>query len=235
MTTLPVCVVVGVGPGLGAAYARRFHKAGYAVALLARSYQSTSSLVAELGDGAKAYLCDVTDESAVNRTFANISTDLGAVDVLIYNAGSSVWGTIESLEPGTFEQAWRINTLGLFMVSRAVIPSMKAKSRGAIVITGATASRRGAPATTAFAPAKAAQRSLAEAMAKHLWPLGVHISLIIIDGVIDLPKTRAQMADKPDSYFVSPNDVAATAEWLTQQPSSAWSFEVEARPFGEKW
>ena len=199
MTTLPVCVVVGVGPGLGAAYARRFHKAGYAVALLARSHQSTSSLVAELGGGAKAYLCDVTDESAVNRTFAKISTDLGAVDVLIYNAGSSVWGTIESLEPATFEQAWRINTLGLFMVSRAVIPSMKAKSRGAIVITGATASRRGAPATTAFAPAKAAQRSLAEAMAKHLWPLGVHISLIIIDGVIDLPKTRAQMPDKPDS------------------------------------
>jgi NAD(P)-dependent dehydrogenase (short-subunit alcohol dehydrogenase family) len=100
-----------------------------------------------------------------------------------------------------FEQCWRINTLGLFLVSRAVIPSMKARRCGAIVITGATASRRGAAGTAAFAPAKAAQRSLAEAMAKHLWPLGIHVSLIIVDGVVDLPRTRATMADKPDSFF----------------------------------
>lgn len=235
MNTGRVCAVVGVGPGLGAAYARRFHNAGYAVALLARSTAATAPLAAELGGSVRAYACDVADEAAVNSTFTGIGADLGPVDVLIYNAGSGVWGTIETVSPDGFEQSWRINALGLFHVSRAVIPAMKSKAAGAIVITGATASRRGAPATTAFAPAKAAQRSLAEAMAKHLWPFGIHVSLIIVDGVIDLTKTRARMPDKPDSFFVSPDDVAATAEWLAQQPASAWSFEVEARPFAEKW
>lgn len=235
MKAKPVCVVVGVGPGLGAAYGRRFHRSGYAVALVARSHELSSALATELGESARAYSCDVTDAAAVRSTFKDIATDLGAVDVLVYNAGSGVWGTIEAVTEDAFEQCWRINTLGLFLVSRAVIPSMKARRRGAIVITGATASRRGAAGTAAFAPAKAAQRSLAEAMAKHLWPLGIHVSLIIVDGVVDLPRTRAAMADKPDSFFVSPDGVAATAEWLTQQPSAAWSFEVEARPFGEKW
>jgi NAD(P)-dependent dehydrogenase (short-subunit alcohol dehydrogenase family) len=235
MTRPPVCVVVGVGPGLGAAYARRFHQSGYAVALIARSDTLTSSLAAELGEHARAYQCDVADEAAVINTFSAIHAELGAVDVLVYNAGSGVWGTIETVEAVAFEQAWRINTLGLFLASRAVIPSMKARARGAVVITGATASRRGSAATAAFAPAKAAQRGLAEAMAKHLWPTGIHVSLIIIDGMIDLPKTRAHMADKPASFFVAAADVAATAVWLVQQPSSAWSFEVEARPFAEKW
>jgi NAD(P)-dependent dehydrogenase (short-subunit alcohol dehydrogenase family) len=235
VTTKKVCAVVGVGPGLGAAYARRFHQSGYAVALLARSLDLSSALAAELGESARAYPCDVGDTEAIDATFAKISTDLAAVDVLIYNAGSGVRGTIETVGPDAFEQAWRVNALGLFLASRAVIPLMKAKGTGAIVITGATASRRGTPATTAFAPAKAAQRSLAEAMAKDLWPLGIHVSLIVIDGVVNLAKTRAHMPDKPDSFFVSPNDVAATAEWLTKQPASAWSFEVEARPFAEKW
>lgn len=224
-----------MGPGLGAAYARRFHQSGYAVALLARSRDLAAALAAELGESTRAYACDVGDARAIDTTFESIRADLGAVDVLIYNAGSGVWGTIQTVERDAFEQAWRVNALGLFLASQAVIPSMKAKGAGAIIVTGATASRRGTPATTAFAPAKAAQRSLAEAMAKDLWPLGIHVSLIIIDGVVNLAKTRAHMPDKPDSFFVSPNDVAATAEWLTQQPSSAWSFEVEARPFAEKW
>jgi NAD(P)-dependent dehydrogenase (short-subunit alcohol dehydrogenase family) len=91
------------------------------------------------------------------------------------------------------------------------------------------------PRTTAFAPAKAAQRSLAEAMARHLWPAGIHVALIIIDGVIDIERTRTAMPDKPDDFFLKPDDIAETAWWLTQQKRSAWSFEVEARPFGEKW
>ena len=235
MTRLPVCAVVGVGPGLGAAYARRFHQSGYAVALLARGDRFTAELAAEFGESARAFQCDVASEAAVNSTFSKIHADLGAVDVLVYNAGSGVWGTIETVGADAFEQSWRINTLGLFLASRAVIPAMKSRARGAVVVTGATASRRGAPFTAAFAPAKAAQRSLAEAMAKQLWPLGIHVSLIIIDGVVDLPGTRARMPDKPGSFFVAPDDVAATALWLVQQPASAWSFEVEARPFAEKW
>ena len=234
MSSKPVCAVVGVGPGNGAALARRFSKEGYAVALLARSTDLGQKLAAELPD-ARAYACDVADAKSVRQAFAAIATDLGEVDVVAYNAGSGTWGTIEDISPEAFENAWRVNALGLLQVSQAVIPAMKRKGAGSIVVVGATASRRGMPRTTAFAPAKAAQRSLAEAMARHLWPAGIHVSLIILDGVVDLERSRAAMPDKPDAFFIKPDDVADTAWWLTRQPRSAWSFEVEARPFGEKW
>jgi NAD(P)-dependent dehydrogenase (short-subunit alcohol dehydrogenase family) len=112
---------------------------------------------------------------------------------------------------------------------------MKAQGEGNIVVIGATSSRRGAARAAAFAPAKAAQKSLTEAMARHLWPHGIHICLVIIDGVVDLPRTRAMLKDKPDDFFVAPDDLADTAYHLTVQPRSAWSFEVEARPFKETW
>ena len=230
----PVCAVVGIGPGNGAALARRFAHEGYAVALLARRTELSDKLATELGD-ARAYACDVADADSVAKAFVAIGTDLGAVDVVAYNAGSGTWGTVEDITPDAFETAWRVNALGLLLVSKQVIPAMKEKGAGAIVVIGATASRRGMPRTTAFAPAKAAQRSLAEAMARTLWPAGIHVSLIILDGVVNLQRTRAAMADKPDDFFIEPDDVAETAWWLTCQPRSAWSFEVEARPFGEKW
>jgi len=230
----PVCAVVGIGPGNGAALARRFAKEGYAVALLARRTELSDQLAAELGD-ARAYACDVADADSVAKAFAAIRADLGAVDVVAYNAGSGTWGTVEDITPEGFETSWRVNALGLLLVSQQVIPAMKEKGAGSIVVVGATASRRGMPRTTAFAPAKAAQRSLAEAMARHLWPAGIHVALIILDGVVDLERTRAAMPDKPDDFFIRPDDVAETAWWLTRQPRSAWSFEVEARPFGEKW
>jgi NAD(P)-dependent dehydrogenase (short-subunit alcohol dehydrogenase family) len=234
MPAKPVCAVVGIGPGNGAALARRFAREGYAVALLARRTELSDQLAAELPD-ARAYACDVTDAASVAATFAAIAKDMGPVDVVAYNAGSGTWGTVEDITPDNFEGAWRTNALGLLLVSQQVIPAMKAKGAGAIVVIGATASRRGMPRTTAFAPAKAAQRSLAEAMAKHLGPMGIHVALIILDGVVDLERTRKAMPDKGDDFFIKPDDVAETAWWLTRQPRSAWSFEVEARPFGEKW
>lgn len=112
---------------------------------------------------------------------------------------------------------------------------MKARGAGAIIFIGATASRRGGVQTVAFAPAKAAQRSLAELMARKLWPEGVHVALIVIDGVVDLPSTRAAMPDKPDDAFVEPAGVAEIAYQLCRQYRRAWSFEVEARPYAEKW
>ncbi|HEY1696601.1 MAG TPA: SDR family NAD(P)-dependent oxidoreductase [Polyangiaceae bacterium] len=233
-TKKPVCVVVGVGPGIGAAYARRFAAEGYAVALLARSTEFSTELAGQL-PGARAYACDVADAASVEKAFAAVRADLGDADVLLYNAGSGTWGNIEEVKAADFENAWRVNALGSFLVSKQVIGAMKARKAGSIVFTGATASRRGVPRTTAFAPAKAAQRSLAEAMARHLWPSGVHVAIVIVDGVVDLPRTRSFMKDKPDSFFVKPDDVAATAFALTQQAPSAWSFEVEARPFGEAW
>lgn len=229
----PVCAVVGVGPGNGAALARRF-AADHRVALLARRTELSTGLAAQLGD-ARAYACDAGDEASIDRTIAEVARDLGPIDALIYNAGSGTWGTVEEITPASFEASWRVNAAGLLIAAQRVIPAMKEKGRGSIIVIGATASRRGAARTAAFAPAKAAQRSLAESMAKHLWPQGIHVALIIIDGVVDIPATRVRMADKPDDFFVKPEDVAATAHWLAGQPRSAWSFEVEARPFAEKW
>jgi NAD(P)-dependent dehydrogenase (short-subunit alcohol dehydrogenase family) len=227
-------VVVGVGPGNGAALARRFHQDGYAVALLARSPEFTAGLAAELS-GSRAYACDVTDEASVTQAFAAVASELGPVDTLVYNAGSGVWGSIESLAAKDFEQAWRVNTFGAFVASKQVIGAMKAAGRGNIVFIGATASRRGNVKTAAFAPAKAAQRSLAESMARTLWPAGIHVAVVILDGVVDLAGTRRAMPDKPDAFFVKPAELAESVLQITKQPRSVWSFEVEARPFGENW
>ena len=230
----PVCVVVGVGPGNGAALARRFHAEGYSVALLARSTDLSAQLAGEL-PGARAYACDVTDEASVQATFSAVVAEMGAIEALIYNAGTGVWGTVEDLTAKDFEQAWRVNALGAFLTSKQVVAHMKAAGRGNIIFIGATASRRGNVKTAAFAPAKAAQRSLAESMARHLWPAGVHVAVVIVDGVVDLPRTRKMMSDKPDSFFVKPAEFAESVWQVTQQPRSAWSFEIEARPFGESW
>jgi len=230
----PVCVIVGVGEGNGASLARAFAQGGMATALLARRTDFTRALAKEL-PGARAYACDVSDASSVARVFAAIRTDMGDPAVLVYNAGSGVWGDAESVSLDAFEAAWRVNAYGALAASREVIPAMKSVAAGTIIFIGATASLRGGPNTAAFAPAKAAQRSLAESMARSLWPHGIHVALIVVDAVVDLPSTRRRLTDKPDSFFLRPDDMAATAVWLAQQPRSAWTFEVAVRPFGEKW
>jgi NAD(P)-dependent dehydrogenase (short-subunit alcohol dehydrogenase family) len=233
--TKPVAVVIGVGPGNGAAIGRRLAADGHAVALLARSREIGQGLAEELGEAARFYQADAADPTALGRALATVEQELGEIDVLVHNAGSGVWGHVEEITPEAFEAAWRVNALGALVASQHVIPAMKRKGRGAIVLIGATASRRGGPRSAAFSSAKGAQRSLAESMARHLWPAGVHVALVVIDGVVDLPRTRERMPEKPDSFFVRPEDVAATVAWIVQQPRSTWSFEVEARPFGEKW
>lgn len=229
-----VAVVAGVGPGIGSALARRFAAGGYTVALLSRSARERGSLEREL-HGARGYDCDVSSPESVARVFAAIQAQMGRVDVLLYNAGSGVFGNVENITAEQFEDSWRVNAYGALLCSQQVIGPMKAAGRGCIVFTGATASRRGGPRSAAFAPAKAAQRSLAESMARSLWPAGIHVCLIVVDGVVDLERTRAAMADKPDSFFIKPTGVADTAWVLSQQDDSAWSFELEARPFGESW
>jgi len=167
--------------------------------------------------------------------FEAIESDLGSVDVLIYNAGKGVWGSAEEVTFEDFEAAWRTNTFGAFAAARSVIPAMKRRAAGHIIFVGATASRRGGAKTAAFASAKAAQRSLAESLARSLGPSKIHVSLIIIDGIVDEPSIRTKLADKLDSFFVKPDDIADTALMLTRQKPSAWTFELEARPFGETW
>src|SRR5882757_9497084 len=133
----PVCAVVGVGPGNGAAFARRFAGEGFAVALLARTGALTSELTAQLPDS-RAYVCDVAEPSSVERAFEAIRRELGEVDVLVYNAGSGTWGTLEEVTAANLETAFRVNTTGLFASARAVIPAMKARGTGNIVVVGAT-------------------------------------------------------------------------------------------------
>ena len=185
--------------------------------------------------GARAYACDVSDEASVERAFAAVVSELGPVDVLVYNAGSGVWGNVEKVTPKDFEASWRVNALGALLASKAVIPAMKEKKHGDIVFIGATASRRGNVMTAAFAPAKAAQRSLAESMARYLWPEGIHVSLVVVDGVVESERSRSARPDAPENTMLKPDDVAQVVFALTQQKPSAWSFEVEARPFAEKW
>ncbi len=230
----PVCAIVGVGAGNGAAFVRRFAAEGHDVAMLARSPEVMDQLAAEL-PSVHGFTCDVADAASVDATFERIAAELGTVDTLVYNAGKGVWGSAEEVAPRDFEAAWRVNALGAFLVARAVLPAMKARAHGNIIVIGATASRRGAARAAAFASAKAAQRALAESLARAYGPAGVHVALIIVDGIVDEPLMRTRFADKPDGFFVKPDDIADTAVMLTRQKPSAWSFEVEARPYGETW
>lgn len=229
-----VCAVIGIGPGNGEAFARRFDSAGYRVAMLSRSTELSNALAKELKE-AKAYRCDAGDVGSVTQALADVERELGPVDVLIYNAGSGSWGGVDDVSPEALEQALRVNAVGGLAAARAVLGGMRKKQSGNIVFIGATASRRGGAGTLGFAPAKAAQKSIAESLARKLGPEGIHVSLVVIDGVIDIPRTRERMPDKPQSFFLSPADIADTVHFLTAQKPSAWTFELEVRPFAEKW
>lgn len=230
----PVCAVVGIGPGNGQAFARTFAREGWAVALLSRKTTYSREIAAELDD-ATAYACDVADEASVAEAFARVRAELGPVDVLLFNAGSGVFGTIDDLGVDDLDRAYRINTRGLFLCVKEVIGPMREAGAGSILVTGATASLRGKPFTTAFAAAKAAQRSLAQSLARQLGPEGIHVALVVVDGIVDLPATRERMADRRDEDFIQPAHVAETMLYLARQPRSAWTFELDVRPFGESW
>lgn len=232
--TAPVAVVAGFGPGNGRALVRAFAHGDYSVAALARSAHSAAEATA-IADTVQGYRCDVSDEASVAETFARIRDELGPIAVLIDNAGSGVFGDIETITPEQFEAAWRVNAFGALLCSQQVIAPMKEAGSGAIVFIGATASRRGNVSTAAFAPAKAAQRSLAEAMARALWPAGIHVALIVIDGIVETPTTLERMPDRPGDAFIDPAAVAATAMNLAMQDRRGWSFEVEVRSASEKW
>src|ERR1700683_2957619 len=212
----PVCAVVGVGPGNGEAIARRFAADGHAIALMARRTELTAKLAAELPH-AKAYVCDVTEAASVEAAFAAMRSDLGDVDALIYNAGSGVWGNVEEVKAEDLERSWRVNTLGLFLSGQQAIPAMRRKGQGAIIVVGATASRRGAAGAAAFAQSKMGQRGLAESMARPLWPAGIHVALIVVDGVVGGPVTRERVTGRPDAFFIDPSRAAAIAAAPAQQ------------------
>ncbi|HKJ71365.1 MAG TPA: SDR family NAD(P)-dependent oxidoreductase [Gammaproteobacteria bacterium] len=230
----PVCIIPGAGPGNGAALARRFARDGYRVAMLARDGERLAELAGGI-DGAHPFTCDVTDPASVEAAFGAVRRDLGPVSVLLYNAGGGQWGTIDDTDAEAMEGAWRVNTLGLHACARTALPDMRAAGGGAIVVTGATASLRGGARFAAFAPAKAAQRSLAQSMARHLGAENIHVALVIIDGVVATPRTREMLPDRPDDFFLSPDDIAESVFFLAHQPPSAWTFELDLRPSSEDW
>ncbi|MSO91500.1 MAG: SDR family NAD(P)-dependent oxidoreductase [Acetobacteraceae bacterium] len=232
--SLPVCVVTGVGPGTGSALVRRFASGGYRVAMLARNVERLAALEAEIPN-AKAFPCDVADSVRIEAAITDVEATLGAPDVLIHNAVRGVFGNFLDIDPAHMNRAFQTNTMGLLHLARRVAPAMIAAGKGAIICTGNTSALRGRPRYTGFAPTKAAQRILAEAMARDLGPKGVHVAYIVIDAVIDIAWTRERFADKPDGFFIKPASIADEVWHIAHQDRSAWSFNVEIRPHGEVW
>lgn len=230
----PVCLITGVGPGTGAALSRRFARGGYRVAMLARDRERLTRLETEIAD-ARGYVCDVTDEAAVNATVAQVKDGLGSPEVVIHNAVGGAFGDFLEIEPETLAYNFQVNTMGLLYLARAVAPDMIEAGKGVLIASGNTSALRGKPRFAGFAPTKAAQRILAESMARTLGPNGIHVAYIVIDAVIDLEWTRKMLPDKPDDFFIQPDAIADTAFHVAHQDRSGWSFNVELRPFGEVW
>jgi NAD(P)-dependent dehydrogenase (short-subunit alcohol dehydrogenase family) len=232
--TTPVCLISGVGPGTGSALARRFIEGGYRVALLARNEERLAALEKELPN-AKGYRCDVSDPAQVEAAASAVERDLGSPTVVIHNAVGGAIGTFMEIDPEILNRNFQVNTMGLLYLSRRFASAMVSFGKGAIIATGNTSSWRGKPDRAAFAPTKAAQRILAEAMARELGPKGVHVAYVVIDAVIDLEWTRKRYPDRPDDFFIKPKAIADEIWHVAHQDRSAWSFNVELRPFGETW
>jgi NAD(P)-dependent dehydrogenase (short-subunit alcohol dehydrogenase family) len=233
----PVAVVTGVGPGLGAALARRF-AATYAVAILARSADYLKGLANEMRQGGGSVMeaaCDVGDRAQLAGAFRSIRDDLGQPEVLLYNAGTGTFGTVVEVTPEQFEANWRVNAYGAFVAAKEVVPEMVARGRGAILFTGATAGVKAGAKSVAFGPAKFAMRGLAQALARDLGPKGIHVAWINVDGSIDIPGARGRKPQLNDGDFLKPEAIAETYWHLAHQDSSAWTMELEVRPFKEKF
>ncbi len=198
-----VCLVTGVGPGTGAALARRFAAGGYRVAMLARNAERIAKLETEIS-GATAYPCDVSDPKQIDVAAAAIERDLGSPDVVIHNAVGGAFGSFLDIDPAVLNQNFQTNTMGLFYLARRFVPAMVARGAGALIATGNTSALRGRAGFAGFAPTKAAQRILAEAIARDVGPKGVHVAYVVIDAVIDVPWTRERFKDRPDSFFIKP-------------------------------
>jgi NAD(P)-dependent dehydrogenase (short-subunit alcohol dehydrogenase family) len=236
MSEKQVAVIVGVGPGLGFALVRRFAKAGMAVAMAARSREKLEQLLEkEPGAGAKAYACDATDPSAVDLLFAEVDRDLGAPAVVVFNAGAFQPGGILEIEPAAFERCWRIGCLAGFLVGQAAARRMVAAGRGTIVFTGATAALRGSARFANLAVPKFGLRALAQAMARELGPEGVHVAHVIIDGQIRSERYAQLAAERGPDALLEPDAIAEMYFQLHVQPRSAWTLELDLRPWSEKF
>lgn len=229
-----ICVVLGVGAGNGEALVRRFCQEGFQVAMLARSTDYLLELEASL-TGAHAFPCDLMEPAQIASVMTAIERRLGPVSVMLYNAGGGAFKSVEDASLEDFEANWRINVQGLVAATKAALPQLRQHPSASIVVTSASAATRGRANTAPFASAKAAQRSLAQSLARQLGPEKIHVANVVIDGVVDLPRTRKMLPNKPDDFFVQPSAVADAVWHLCQQDPSAWTHELDIRPFGETW
>ena len=232
-----VAFLTGAGPGLGASLVRRFAKE-YAVAVNARNESFVKSLGDEIrasGGTALEVPGDIGDRDQVAGMFRSIRERLGPPDVLLYNAGSGAFGTITEITPEQFEASWRVNAFGAFLCAAECTPDMISRGRGVMLFTGATAGVKAGSRSVAFGPAKFAMRGLAQSLARDLGPKGIHVAWINVDGSIDIPGARGLKPSLQDGDFLKPDAVAETYWHLAHQDRSAWTMELEVRPFKEKF
>jgi NAD(P)-dependent dehydrogenase (short-subunit alcohol dehydrogenase family) len=233
MTDIPfsTALIVGAGPGVSASLARALSAAGLKVGLAARDIEKLAPLAAETG--AKTFEVDAADPAGVAELFADVDERLGVPDVVVYNASARVRGRIAEIDPEQVRRAIEVTAFGGFLVTQQAAIRMTPKGRGAILLTGATASVKGFPLSSSFAMGKFALRGLAQSLARELSPQGIHVAHVVIDGGIRSP-SRADPPDKPDS-MLDPDAIAADYAHLIAQPRSAWTHELELRPWVEKF
>ena len=224
-------LIVGAGTGLSASLARLLARDGLRVALAARNSEKLTPLCAETG--AKAFTCEATDPGQVARMFAAVEAATGTPDVVIYNASARARGPVAELVPAEVERAIMVSAYGGFLVAREAVQRMLPKKHGAVLFTGASASVKGYPLSAPFAMGKFALRGLAQSMARELAPQGIHVAHFVIDGAIRNPG-RVEPPDRPDS-MLDPDAIAASYLHVLQQPRSAWTWEVELRPWVERF
>ncbi len=231
--TKPVAVVVGVGPGLGSAVARRFAAAGMTVAVARRQAAQSVGLAEEIGG--RVYACDAAERDSVEAMFATIDRELGRPQVVVYNAGAYQPGGILEIEAADFERCWRVGCLGGFHVGQAAARRMVEAGEGTIIFTGATASLRGSAKFVNLAVPKFGLRALAQSMARDLGPRGVHVAHSIIDGQIAGERPSHSAEERGADAVLAPEAIAEAYYQLHAQPRSAWTQELDLRPCLEKF
>lgn len=231
MTDFKTALIVGAGDGLSASLARIFSANGLQVALAARNINKLQSLKDEIG--ALTFQCDVSQIDSVQRLFDAVDASLGALDVVVYNPSYRTRGPITELDPAAVQQALMVTAYGGFLVGQQATKRMETSGKGAILFTGASASVKGYPQSAPFAMGKFALRGLVQSMARELAPKNIHVAHFIIDGAI-LPPGQQQPADSPDR-FLEPDEIAKSYWHVLQQHRSAWTWEIELRPWVERF
>jgi NAD(P)-dependent dehydrogenase (short-subunit alcohol dehydrogenase family) len=231
MTMNQSVLIVGAGLGLSASLARRFAQDGAKVAMASRSTEKLRPVLEQTG--ASAFACDASDPDSVTRLFDQVSAANGEPDVVIFNASGRTRGPFVDLDPTAVSQNLMISAFGGFLVSQAAVKRMLPKGKGIILLTGASASVKGFAQSAPFAMGKFALRGLAQSMARELAPKGIHVAHVIIDGGIR-PPGQTPDPTRPDS-LLEPDAIAETYWQLAQQPRSAWTWEIELRPWVEKF